>query len=155
MTHAHVWHDTYIHDMTHLHVRHGSFTYVKWLIYMCHELLHMYVGWLIWCSHRTCIMTHIHVWHDSYICASWLIHMCDMTHTYVHHDPYTCVTWLIYIRVIGLIYMCAMTHTHAWQTSWLIHINDKWVKSHVYKSALKPSWNLAGVEPGNQEGPSC
>ena len=67
MTHAYVWHDSFIcvtwlmHtcDMTHSYVWHDSFICVTWLMH-------------------TCDMTHSYVWHH----VTWLIHMCAMLHTW-------------------------------------------------------------------------
>ena len=109
-------------DMTYSHVRHDSFTYMTWLIFMC-DMSHSHVwhgsftgvAWLI----HICGMTHSHVWHALFACVTWLIHICDITHPHVcNHsvacviclksqvwqDSFTCVTWLIH--------MCNMTPSH-------------------------------------------
>ena len=55
---------SFMFDMTHSYVRHGSFVCATWLIHMCD-------------------MTHSYVRHDSFMCVSWLNHVCAMTHSYV------------------------------------------------------------------------
>ena len=85
MTHAYVWHDSFIcvtwliHmcDMTHAYVWHDSFICVAWLIHMCD-------------------MTHAYVWHDSFICVPWLIQMCAMTH-HACHESIIWPTWPVLI----------------------------------------------------------
>jgi len=94
MTHAYVWHDTFIcvtwfiHtcDMTHSYMWHDSFTCVKWLIYMS--------------------STRSDVLHDAFTRVTCHIHTFDMTHP--HTQPLliylaqsaqylsnVCVTWLV------------------------------------------------------------
>jgi len=106
MTHAYVWHDSFVCvawlirmcDMTHSYVWHDSFVCVAWLIRMC-DMTNWYVwhdsfvcvAWLI----RMCGLTHSYVWHDSFVYLTWLIRMCDMTHSNVRHDSFVHVTWLI------------------------------------------------------------
>ena len=90
-----VWHDSwFIHmcDMTHAHVWHDSFICVTWLMTPSCEHHNLCLSHVcLWCNvpcqaalcdiiqaSFTCVtwlMTRSHAWHDS-----WLIHMCDMTH---------------------------------------------------------------------------
>ena len=72
-------------DMTHAYVWHDSFICVTWLD---HTRTPACVTRLLY----VCDMTLVCVWHDSCICVTWLIHMCDMTHTYAWHDSFICVT---------------------------------------------------------------
>ena len=115
-TYAAVW-LTHMCDMTHLHVRHDSFTCETWLIHMCDttnlfDVKHDSVMWNMahlwwymsydsftretWLIHMW-DMTHSHWWHDSSTCETLLIHTWDITHIYVRHDSFTCETWLIHM----------------------------------------------------------
>ena len=73
-------------DMTRLHVRHDSFTWATWFIYMSD-------------------MTHLRMRHDSFTCATWLIYMCHMAYTSSLHLPpnrLQVCPW----------HTCHMPHTH-------------------------------------------
>jgi len=95
-----------LHDMTHWHVCHDSFTCVPWLIDMCamthsHACYDSFTGvpWLIY----MCAMTHPHECHDSFTCVPWLIHMFATTHSHVSHDSFASVLWSFC--------MCTQTHS--------------------------------------------
>ena len=49
--------------------------------------------------------------------------------------------------------MCDMTHCDV--THLFVWYDSKHVCRFVGYAALKSSWNTAGVEPGNQQGPGC
>ena len=79
MSHAYVWHD--------------SFIFVSCLMHMC-DMTHSYemhfcngsdhVNGFPYAPNRAMLdMTHSYVEHDPSMCVTWLIHMCDMTHSYV------------------------------------------------------------------------
>jgi len=88
MTHSHVWHDSFIHDMPHPYVWRA----LHQRFYTLHTLYHLRVIWLI---HTT----HSHVWQDSFICDMTHQYVCDMSTiwvsilcvhsiTYVLHDSF-------------------------------------------------------------------
>jgi len=89
----------YVCDITHAYVWHDSFIFVTWLIHMCDmtdsaEILGRHnsficVKWLDWMVCATWLRAQ-----DLFKVVTWLMHMCDMTHSHVWHDWFTCVTWL-------------------------------------------------------------
>jgi len=117
---------SYVCDMTHPHVCHGSSICVSWLIYRVMTYLSGAMTRVL-----TCVTRLIHMY------VTWLIHMCAMTHFYACRDI-SIVSWLILvvlwlecrhdssirvchdslIRVSRLIYMCAMTRDDL--SSWLV-----------------------------------
>jgi len=118
----HMWHDSYMWNMTHLHeiclipTRHASFLCVTWQS-RARDKTWSYVTWLM------------HMWHDSYICdmtdsyETWLIpvrhdfFMCTTWQSRAHDMPHSYVTWLIHVWHDAFI--CDMTHTCL---TWLIHM---------------------------------
>jgi len=106
------WHHvcvTWLIDMTHWNVRHGSLKCETWLI-------HIYM----------CDMTHSYsyVWLDLVICVTWLTDTWDLTHSYVRHDSIEegnvavmCETWHIHMCETWHIHMCDMT-SRVCRTGW-------------------------------------
>ena len=64
MTHAYVWHDSFIYNQL---PKILSEVRTPNIIYMC-------------------AMTHSYVCHDSFICEPWLLHTYEMSRSYVRHD---------------------------------------------------------------------
>ena len=158
ITHAYVWHDSFICDMTHSYVWHDSFICDMTDSYVWHDWI-IRVTWLIYMRD----MTHVYAW-NSFICVTWLIHTCDMTHftiklchlhrclretqktilivTQTHEsihfklEPYIHMThfyaWNSFICVTWLIHMCDMTHL----TTKLCHLTSSWLiymrETHSY-----------------------
>jgi len=153
MSRLHVWHDSFIYDLTHTystlqhtathcntlqhtHVWHESFI-LTWLTRVTPRsstarLIRIVIiicyqrsdkTWLI----NTCGMTH------SY--ETWLIHTCDMTRS--------CETCLIHMCDVThshetwLIHMCDMTHSHE---TWLIHTCDRSHPYVSYASFIRVTW---------------
>jgi len=143
----HVWHDSYIRDITQSCVWHNSFIcgttrlHATWLIHTC-ELIHLNVTWLF------------HTQHDSFIYVIWLINMLSMTDSfvtwrsrlcsYISHDLLIHMTWLIYSFICDMI--------HYWRTweSWhakeschmrMRHVSHNWVMSQVIASYHTYEWS--------------
>ena len=105
---SHVWmsHITHVHgpchtyeyhlyvcDITHAYLWHDSFLCVTWLIHMC-DMSHM------------CDTTNSYVWHDSFTCMTRLICMCDMTPSYLCHDSFTFTCSVSYKTIKRFVSFC-------------------------------------------------
>jgi len=130
MIRSHTWHNSFICDITDLHVTrrihvwHDVFTRVTWCMLplpldLCNmrNMIHSHMTYHI----HMCDITHSHVWHDSFTYVTWLILMCDVTHSQVWHDSFICVAWLLHT--------CDMTHSRVWHDSftcvtWPSHVWD-------------------------------
>jgi len=140
--------------MTHLYVRHDSFMYVTWLIYMCvmtHSCMwrdsFMYVAFIYTtqlinikaASHvaeadmrRICTGAAQHSTsyppHDSCMHVTWLIHRCHMTHSYKNSLRYSRGAYVPELRNTARL-IHDMTH------SYTLHDPFKYAKSLTYTKA--------------------
>jgi len=104
MSLAYLWHVVRSISMTQswlpwlIHMRHASFTYVTWLIDVCHHLKH--------CNILQHTATHCntlqytasecvaHMWQASFTCVTWLIQVCrNLTHCNILQHAATHYTW--------------------------------------------------------------
>ena len=160
MTHSYVyvWRDSFIRmtqliymcDMTHLHVRHNSFTCATNFFDVC-DTIQWFLAGLDECPYYRWHVCRI--WYDIFIRVTWCMHMCDMTYSYIGHvlihilmhiPIYILVYLLIHILIYILIHICDITwriplipwtficdmlHSHFRHdsftcTTWLIHMCD-------------------------------
>jgi len=108
----HIWHDSFVWNMTHPYVRDILHICVPSPIHMC-RFIHEWHDSFVWDTTHTCLTNsprRTYVWHDIFI--------CDTTHLYE--------TWLICVRHESFVW--GMTHTSVknsprrtfmWHMGWL------------------------------------
>jgi len=124
--------------MTHLYMRHNSFTRVRdswicvtWLVRMC-ESTHLQVRRI-----HMCDTNHSSVRHDYF-------KLCGMTHWYVWHDSCACVTChtcecvMSHVNELDMSHIC-MSHVAHSCSCYVTQMNKSWhtcqrVMSHIWMS---------------------
>jgi len=137
-THAYMWHDSALevgfYDVENK-VSHDAFTFVAWLIHMWHAAsictyTHTHT------NTHTHTHTHTYVWYDSFTCARHLLHTWHKSAKDMSHELFentnslrTCVT------------TPSKTPSATISFKTLLYVRS------LMQTALKASWNKAGVKP--------